>query len=92
MPPLLIFGGIATVCIFSEWGVTGKLFGFLLAYNWSSLVRVGRRWLRWEVRAAESTSRLDLQNSVAGSFSNLIWRRWSLIPRDSLKTRWHDAQ
>jgi len=33
---------------FSTWGVTGKIFGFLLAYNWSSrwyaLVRVGTRW------------------------------------------------
>jgi len=39
--PLSIFGGIATVCIFSEWGVTRKFFGLLLAYRWGSLVRVG---------------------------------------------------
>jgi hypothetical protein len=40
-------GGIATICIFSEWGVTGKIFGLLLAYNQVLLVLVGRRWSCW---------------------------------------------
>jgi hypothetical protein len=49
------FDGWISIFIFSEWGVTGKIFGFLLAYNWSSLVRVGRRWLRWGRRFTGNT-------------------------------------
>jgi hypothetical protein len=36
-----IFRGAVTIYIFSEWGVTRKFFGLLLAYRWGSLVRVG---------------------------------------------------
>ena len=44
---LQLFGGGATICIFSEWGVTGKFFGLLLACNWVLLVQADRRWTYW---------------------------------------------
>ena len=61
--------------IFSEWGVTGKFFGLLLACNWVLLVQADRRWTYWhfgktiedivqnaEVRAEESILRLETAN------------------------------
>ena len=41
---------IATICIFSEWGVIRKFFGLLLACNQVLLVLIGRRWPCWERR------------------------------------------
>jgi hypothetical protein len=38
------------LCIFSAWGVTGKIFGLLLAYNQVLLVLVGRRWSCWGIQ------------------------------------------
>jgi hypothetical protein len=37
-----------------------------------------------EVRTAESIAGLELQNSEAGSSSNFVWRRWSLIQQNPL--------
>lgn len=51
----LDFSGAVTICIFSEWGVTGKLFGLLLAYNQVLLVLVGRRWSCWGRRFTDET-------------------------------------
>jgi hypothetical protein len=49
------FDGGISICIFSEWGVTGKIFGLLLAYNQVLLVLVGRRWSCWGRRFTDET-------------------------------------
>jgi hypothetical protein len=39
-----------------------------------------------------ASSRLKLQTSEAGSSSSLVWRRWSLMQRDScIPAEWYSA-
>lgn len=96
-------GALLPTCSFSAWGVTRKFLGLLLACNQILLVLVGRRWPCWgeKIHGQDLTERcvrqrassmLKLQFSEPESSSNLVWRRWSLIQRDSCKTReWYSA-
>ena len=62
----------------------------LIGTDWSSLAllrkKIHRQDLTEEVRAAGSILQA-CEGSEAGSFSNLVWRGWSLMQRDSCKTR-----
>jgi hypothetical protein len=83
------FGGIATICIFSEWGVTEKFFGLLLVCNQALLVLVSRRWPCWDLREEMRTAESILQ---VGTAKLLVWRRWSRLERVSGKIAyWYSA-